>query len=381
MGVRDNVITFMHATLTISDGGGNSQQMDLYDGLLSWESLPNGNVFSRTKRGKIATGIMQKGEEQAITWTIDALQAEKWTDATTPTIRDAMLFQNAASGWTKVLTVSDLATFYIDLNYTAPDGTTGLVSLYPCAAQDFSLQEAMDGNSVPISGIALMVEPVFSPLKRYVLLHYNLEEGSGTRVEEVQGMDLDTETGTPDNAAAKILNGLNLDGTEYMSRAEDALTQAAFEGKTDLTVNYWVEHNGWFGYSFSYAHFKARIVPGSYIRLHVGADANYFTLSAPTMTPGTFYMHTFVLTLAEALESNRLKLYIDGILQGSFVPEGGTIPTSITDSGTWIVGAGTAGFQSMSGIVDHLSVFDKALGQGEITTLHNGGSGLAYSSF
>lgn len=99
-----------------------------------------------------------------------------------------------------------------------------------------------------------------------------------------------------------------------------------------------------------------------FVRLNHASSGNTFRVDSTSAYPvdGSTWMH-----VAAAFDGSRVRLFIDGVEQGS-VPGPGSVGTNSLDL---VLGAGEGGFRPMTGGLDQVGVYSGALTPGQIAEL------------
>lgn len=207
--------------------------------------------------------------------------------------------------------------------------------------------------------------------------HWTLDESSGTRADSHGSSDL-TPTNAPGNAAGQIGNALALTtGTQLVLCADNP---AVSVDGTDFTLTAWLYLSSTGPGSDAYviskwgaagSEFLLYFVAG-YIRLYVNpiggnVDA-YIGMAAPD---------TWQFMVAQF--NNTSKIVSISINNSTFEVSGAGTGAVAASSAPFAIGAtsdsASAGFY---GRIDEVSLWKRLLTPAEITTLYNGGAGLAY---
>lgn len=213
--------------------------------------------------------------------------------------------------------------------------------------------------------------------------YWKLDESSGNPADSV-GTNTLTNENTVSFSAQLINNGGDFGSTN---------TTKAFSRSDSLGLSYTsnFSYSAWFKLDTAPSsafenilYIKDSSASGFYSRVFYGDSAGTKTLyaqrltnaavtSSTTITTGTW--HHFVYTF----DGTTMLLYYDG----SLLINGGTQSGSVSTSGNAAVFAigreripGDGGF--WKGKVDEVGVWSRALTSGEVTSLYNGGAGLAY---
>lgn len=106
--------------------------------------------------------------------------------------------------------------------------------------------------------------------------------------------------------------------------------------------------------------------------------ANYNRYHTAAIVPVNTWVHlVIVYNGAEAVHSDRFKLYADGVLTAES-DSVGTIPTTLDNGGIWNIGRYSGGGYHWDGQFDEWYVFSDVKDQAWATDMHNSGAGRSY---
>lgn len=211
-----------------------------------------------------------------------------------------------------------------------------------------------------------------------LVAHWNLEEASGTRVDEHGANDL-SPGNAPGSATGKLGDGVDLErsSSQYLSRADtsDLSTGAGvsfsfsfwFKPETVAIVQFLISKYGGGGNEY------AIWMDSGTSKLFFQIRGNNGVLSSVAMSAGTWY---FVVGSYRHTDGQ-----ISVSVNGGAADTGteGTNPSDGTSD--FKIGYDGSG-NYVDGVVDHVSFWKgRVLSSDDITALYNGGSGLAYASY
>lgn len=218
--------------------------------------------------------------------------------------------------------------------------------------------------------------------------YYKLDEASGNASDSVAGNTM-TNNGSATYASAKINNGVVLNGSsQYLTAGNSSLFN--FERTDPFSFSFWVKSN-------STAYFEPvakNVTSGSYNGYHSGmsvannelwmslinnAGVNEATIKAnpsPSLATSTWYH--IVITYSGSSNVAGIKFYVNGTEQTSRTTIQNNLTASISTSVVCQIGGRGGANYLLNGNLDELGIWSRALSSGEISTLYNGGAGLAY---
>ncbi len=239
-----------------------------------------------------------------------------------------------------------------NLVYTAPGNFLGT---------DHFLYTIIDSSGQTATGVAVIDVRSGDPLAMYL----PLDESSGTAAADLSiHYNHGTQAGNPVWTTGKFGNGLALDGSDYVviDDVADDITG------TDLTLSAWVKTTDsaadWFSCNsssggnvvlFSISGGKAKIYDGS----------SYEASSTTSVNDGTWHLLTYVRSGSTG------SIYVDGVLEATH-----TANFTLSPNDKWSIGQewdGSTPSDFLTGTVDDVRFYNKALSQGQITSLLQGG--------
>lgn len=210
--------------------------------------------------------------------------------------------------------------------------------------------------------------------------YWKLDESSGNAADAHASNTL-TNNGSTAYAAAKINNGADLDGSnDYFSRAAQTWGVA-----NEWSWQLWVKADSFVG--------NPRIL---FLSTGTSGSSFYNNVTFGIASTGSVFFQNYNSTggtiknatygtlvistwyhLVGTWDGTTMKLYVDG----SEV----TLTFDVNNSGTmtdtsraWYIGATNSGTALYDGLLDEIGVWSRAITASEVTSLFNGGSGLAY---
>jgi hypothetical protein len=221
-----------------------------------------------------------------------------------------------------------------------------------------------------------------------IIAHWTLDETTGDRLDSTpNGHDL-TDNNTIDNETGALNSAANFNGTShYLSRAHASLG-GDFDNLTALSVSCWInpDNVGISQYLVSQYNTSDNTrcwglrLDNDEITFLATDDglANtghwiYATTDAANLSTGS-WIHV-VSTLDVATEE--IKIYINGSLVSS--TKSGTMGTSIYNGAILTLGARGNPASYYNGGLDEVTITNDVITAGEVTTLYNSGTPLAYS--
>lgn len=198
--------------------------------------------------------------------------------------------------------------------------------------------------------------------------YYKLDESSGNASDSIGGNTL-TNNGTVTYGTGKINNGAinNATNTKYLAAA----SSISYSSGTNRTWNFWYNATAFTGYlldNLNSAGGGLRMIAygGGDSQIHMFANGN--EVLSGTLSTSTWYMVTITKT------GTTYELFINGTSKGT------TAVGALSYTGDYFVGlnSGPTGGGGGNGTIDEIGVWSRVLTSGEISSLYNSGSGLAY---
>lgn len=286
------------------------------------------------------------------------------------------------------------------------DGTTGWADIDGATTANYTVLSEQIGQFLRCSVIATSAagdsEPAYSlaagPITEVTLLtglisHWKLDEASGARADSHGGYTLSDVNGAV-SGPGKIGNCAAFAGGSALAATPPPWSGPALNA---LSVSYWVKYEyqtgGFSAYSLPFAFFPAGTTGSAGIGGFIAAsDATahpqgcvavdmvrpdmtdmLLRLQGPTRIDDGQWHH-----VAASFDGTVGKLFIDGVLEVTeSEPNTGGTPAD----GVYLYLNGGGGFGTTDVSMDSVSVWSRALSDGEISALYNGGDGLDYESF
>jgi hypothetical protein len=210
-----------------------------------------------------------------------------------------------------------------------------------------------------------------------LISYWKMDESSGNLIDSLSLHNL-TNHGTVIFNNAKINNGGNWssnNGAYYFNSIE---TTPWNFGTGNFTISFWIKHN-----SVNSARFimgtddnwlaDGRIGIQKTNTHKVALDYNGGNAVTSTTTIDDDSWHLVVFT-REGITTNKMKVYIDGNLDAT-----GTNNQNYNSAESLWIGGGNAGItESITGLLDEVSIWKRALNSSEISVLYNSNIGLQY---
>jgi len=171
---------------------------------------------------------------------------------------------------------------------------------------------------------------------------------------------------------------LDFDGTgNYI----DCGTISSIPSATELSVSFWANTNSTsqnqvvFGDNSSTPIFSFEYW-GSNNRMYFEYGSNlyaYLTLTS-VVTAGSWHNVVLVYNASGASDTDKIKIYVDGVDKSSSMSYNGTIPSSLSASiGDFWIGNGQNYNQPFNGKLDEVAIFNKELTPAEVYQIYNNG--------
>ena len=163
---------------------------------------------------------------------------------------------------------------------------------------------------------------------------------------------------------------------------EGASEFQSFDGATQMSVMFWFKTQAtgvqevisqWSATTSDDRNLRIQIIPSSNrVDLYVGSNVGYRS-STTTINTDTWYHATMTYKASNSPGSQRVKFYLDSVLQTNIGFAG---PTSLkaNPASPLTVGARTEyAFQEFNGNLDEVAIFSDELTSGEVSTYYNSG--------
>ena len=210
----------------------------------------------------------------------------------------------------------------------------------------------------PMTGMPLAITALM--LRTGLVAHWKLDETSGTRYDSHTGHYDLTDNNAVGYAAGKIGNAADFNGTNFLSVPSVSIGIKTFSS--------WIKTESRGTYN------EITYINGTQIQfisdgsLRINGAVNF--VGGPILNDGQWHFVTVVFNDSET------KFFIDGIGIGSTSAVTISEPSDIVE-----IGATNGVFDMLEGQIDSVSIWSRALSDGEVTALYNGGAGLDYESF
>jgi hypothetical protein len=218
--------------------------------------------------------------------------------------------------------------------------------------------------------------------------HWQLEETSGTRVDDPSTNDL-TDNNTVLYGTGKQGNGADFerDNTEYLSITDGA--QTGLNLNNSFTISFWFkpETVGVDQMLVSKSDGSVSANGGWYVLLDASNQIEFLYINSAGTNYALYYTGAQItsagswyhIAITANVSAPSIAFYINGSSVGYTTYRAQTSITA-TNSSTFQVGGWTYGSLYSDGIIDELSIWSSVLTSGNIATIYNSGSGIAYSS-
>jgi RHS repeat-associated protein len=254
--------------------------------------------------------------------------------------------------------------------YIARLNKTGSQNLYYSGAYFTS---SLDGELISASTTN---SSTFSTLVNHLVSYWKFDESSGNASDSV-GSNTLTNQGTATYAAAKINNGIQLNGSsQYFSASDNStfhpaqFSIAAWFKSSSFSAGQPIIEKDYNGtWSQPYLSFMIRIDSASNIEYGLSNGTTYTNnvYTGTTLSTGTWYH------IAETYDGSTVRLYLNGSQVDSFAYSSAVGYST----GNFNVGH-NAGGQYFNGTIDEAGLWSRALTAGEISQLYNSGAGAQY---
>ncbi len=209
---------------------------------------------------------------------------------------------------------------------------------------------------------------------------YPLDELSGPISAEIANANTGTWLGGPAPIPGKVAGGLNFNGATSMVQAANSPTLNFGQG--DLSIDMWVKtlkrpgpvllldkRAGTPFFPLGYAMYLYNGKLGFQLADSSGWS-NYIAFSGPNVGDGNWHL---VAVSVQRTSSTGLKLYVDGVLVGTYNPTARA--GSITNVATLRLGAPQPfGGIYLRGVLDEVELFNRALAGSEFAAIYGAGS-------
>ena len=338
---------------------------------------------------------------------LDRITEEKQPDLTTPTtlvVKNSYTYTVSTSTPTVIHKTSNLNSATSTDLYTYLDGfgrtlqtrkSTETTNTYSTIDRSYNSLGLLERESLPYfatsttytSGYSSGLQSVdgiaaSSTLSSSLVSYWKFDESSGNANDATATNNDLTNNNTTPFVAAKLNNGADFeaDNQQSFSIADASQTGLGFTG--DFSISVWFKHESLVEGPFVSKH-NASGANRSYAFAYNGGTSVYLCIpdgagncsgGTFTYTPSTGVWTHYVMTYT--VSTGLAQLWINGVSQGT----SNTNRTSINvgNSSVSLGGSSVMGWQD--GVFDEVALFSRALSQGDVNGLYNGGSGLAYST-
>lgn len=221
-------------------------------------------------------------------------------------------------------------------------------------------------------------------LKDNLVAYFKLDESSGNATDSVGGLTA-TNNGTVTYAAGKINNGADFGSTnttKYFSVADNAV----LDFTTAFTISFWFKSTTGSGtfrtliskgqgaaWTTPFWRYGIRINDMNELETWVEVPANGLTT---TSTGGSFTADSVWKHVVVRFDQLTVKIYVNGT-EGASVTNNSTI-TNSNEPLTIGNRSHTDPGEYLSGMIDEVGLWSRALTTTEITALYNSGNGFQY---
>ncbi len=213
-----------------------------------------------------------------------------------------------------------------------------------------------------------------------IVAYWKLDESSGNASDATGNGHTLTNTGTAAYNPGLINNGIDLgnnNSTKYLSNGSNlgygggvwsmsGWVKAYSTQHQQISRVLWISDVSTFDVMDIYYDSTNQFIWGERLRSNVVGDGISYSLNLPTST----YTH-----VALTYDGTTVNFYVNGTSVGTTASSGNGI--SGISSGA-AIGADNTGANLISGIIDEVGMWSRALSSSEISALYNGGVGLQY---
>jgi len=368
----------VYAGLKTNDGAGGSNTATVYLGNITTPT-PGWRLLTFTYDGSTFKGYLNETEIDSASITGSLYDVSSYGTNGEVSIRDS---SGSAQGmrisnlviWNKGLTGPEVSTLY-------NTGTPLLTKASIPQDSSMLLWNTLENKTETIGG-GLYDKSENSVAIRYISQPDNITI-STSPVSTQNGISSGMTTA---NLVTSDLNrsllyssySMDFDGTDYI----DCGNISSIPSATELSVSFWANTDSTsqnqvvFGdnsstpiFSFEYWGSNNRM----YFEYGTGTFA-YLTLTS-VVTAGSWHNVVLVYNGSGASNTDKVKIYVDGVDKSSLLTYTGAIPASLSASiGDFWIGNGQKYNAPFNGKMSNVSVFNKALSQNEILTIYNGGA-------
>ena len=215
-------------------------------------------------------------------------------------------------------------------------------------------------------------------------MEYFMNESSGTNVPDTSGNTRDATCVNMDNSdwvAAKILNGLQLDGVNDEIQCS---TYVQFDNTDSFSIETWLAkeagiptNSGVFSnLTGAYLGIKVMLISSSrLIRFHIGTDSTNYAYTDTGVQINDTNFHHVVCTYDGSKAASGMTTYVDGSAVGTSTGKD-VWGASAVSTATNRIGETTSANQNFKGTFDIFRIWSAELTSGEVSSLWNGGTGI-----
>jgi hypothetical protein len=213
-----------------------------------------------------------------------------------------------------------------------------------------------------------------SSLLTGLIAYWKLNETSGNVASEVGTFPGTATGGTPTyDASGKLDRCLTFAGAEYMSMG----TTSSLKPTSAFSVSAWFKTSG-SGYKCIVSNYVYDVdvwgwgitTEATKIRAAIGNGTSSVVADGVTTVTGGAWFHAVI-----TFDGSYLRLYINGTQDGSFPY---AVPIGYIAGSDFEVGGRDGGAAPLTGSVDEVGYWNRALTTGEITSLYNSGTGITH---
>jgi hypothetical protein len=250
--------------------------------------------------------------------------------------------------------------------------------------QGKSASYIMDQQQTAASTMQLAVQPTG------LVAYYPLDENTGTTVADASRYQNNGTLNSPAswNASGKIGSAVNMNGTTDSAGTGAVLVSnnANLPTGSAMTVELWANQSQWvtnqaFASQWNYStsgSWAVQTGASNNLRIYIAGSqtdtgTNYVDTTSGTWNSFNVWRHVVMTFDGSQAAASRVKVYIDGVQAGTTVT--GTIPASLQSStGAFSIGSFPGLGRALTGSVDQVKLFNRALSLGEVTAEYNGQS-------
>lgn len=218
-----------------------------------------------------------------------------------------------------------------------------------------------------------------------LVAYYPLDEGSGTTsadASQYQNNGTFNSTAAWD-ASGKLGGAVDINGPTNSTGTGAVLVpdNANLPSGNAMTIEAWVKQDAWYVNQAIASHWKydatrsgswaLQTASDNNLRMYIASSQgddgiNYVDTAVNTWDTSNNWRHVAAVFDGTQSQANRVKIYVNGVLANSTVS--GTLPSTLQNSnGVFSIGSFPGLGRAMSGSIDHVKLFNRALSASEIS--------------